>query len=191
MGELVPLLNEVLIKQLNLVATCNRSDAPAFSLALHGPERLSRTPPYLFHVTLQRVDEVRDYCVFAWYPQTHGFATSDGFILLHRTAQGGLHQVKLPEYTILPQLEHGHFSPYNIHKPGNVKQFYDAIPDRLIPYLQTGERYVLLWPGQQYDSWNWTDKVENSKLVLPGGPFLSFIVEDNEIMPIMPTLICG
>ncbi|RAH53136.1 hypothetical protein BO85DRAFT_472250 [Aspergillus piperis CBS 112811] len=143
-----------------------RSDAPAFSLALQGPGRLSRTSPYLFHVTLQRVDEVNDHC-------------------------GELHQVKLPEYTILPQLEHWHFSPYNIHKPGNVQQYYDVIPDRLIPYLQTGERYVLLWPGQQYGSWNWTDKVENSKVVLPGGPFLSFTVKDNENTPIMPTLISG
>ncbi|GKZ84919.1 hypothetical protein AnigIFM56816_010479 [Aspergillus niger] len=184
-------MEESLAPFLQYTEKDRRSDAPAFSLALQGPKKLSRTAPYLFHVTLQRVDEVSQYCVFAWYPQTHGFATSNGFILLHHTAQGELHPVTLPEYTTLPQLEHWHFSPYHCHKPSNVQQYYDVIPDRFIPYLQTGERYVLLWPGQQYGSWNWTDKVENSKVVLPGGPFLSFTVEDDENRPIVPTLISG
>ncbi|KAI2940833.1 hypothetical protein CBS63078_414 [Aspergillus niger] len=184
-------MEESLAPFLQYTEKDRRSDAPAFSLALQGPKKLSRTAPYLFHVTLQRVDEVSQYCVFAWYPQTHDFATSNGFILLHCTTQGELHPVKLPEYTTLPQLEHWHFSPYHCHKPGNVQQYYDVIPDRFIPYLRTGERYVLLWPGQQYGSWNWTDKVENSKIVLPGGPFLSFTVEDDENRPIMPTLISG
>ncbi|PYI00404.1 hypothetical protein BO78DRAFT_391938 [Aspergillus sclerotiicarbonarius CBS 121057] len=163
--------------------------SPAFSLELRGPEILSRNTPYLFDVTLRRVDDDSQHCLFSWTPQVHGFVASGGFLLLHHTAQGELKPVELPDDNKLPPLEYWRCFPVSLHPPGNVQQYPDIIPDRWLPYLQTGERYVLFWPGQRYTSWCWEENPggtlyayippAKTDLVLPAGPFLAFTVEDD------------
>ncbi|RAH85752.1 hypothetical protein BO86DRAFT_415995 [Aspergillus japonicus CBS 114.51] len=162
-------MEETLMPYLRCTEKDRRLDAPAFSLALQGPESLSRTAPYLFQVTLQRVDEESKICLFSWTPQMHGFIADGGFILLHHTAQCEL------------------------------RLYYDVFPERLLSHLQTGERYVLLWPGQRYTSWCLTDGASvygyippaRTDLVLPGGPFLSFTVEDDRDRPMAPAPFSG
>jgi len=127
--------------------------APAFSLTLQGPETLSRFVPYQFHVALQRVDESSEHCLFSWTPQMHGFVASGGFILLHHTTQGELKPVKITDCcNKLPSLELWRSFPLNVHRAGSIQQYYDILPNRLLQYLDTGERYVLFWPGQRYAS---------------------------------------
>jgi hypothetical protein len=151
---------------------------------------------------LQRVDESSEHCLFSWTPQTHGFVASGGFLLLHHTAQGQLKPVKLPECNKLPALELWRSFPLNEHGAGSVQQYYDILPDRLLHSLQTGERYVLFWPGQRYTSWCWEENPgeniygynppQKSEIVFPGGPFLLFTVVDNDgEKPIAPMLISG
>ncbi|RAL03644.1 uncharacterized protein BO80DRAFT_289449 [Aspergillus ibericus CBS 121593] len=131
----------------------------------------------------------------------HGFVPSRGFVLFHHTAQGELRPVELPDDNKLPPLEYWRCFPVSLHPPGNVQQYRDVVPDRLLPYLQTGERYVLFWPGQQYTSWKWEQNPggtlyghvppAKTELVLPAGPYLSFIVVEDDgeqptTMPISP-----
>ncbi|RAK82747.1 uncharacterized protein BO72DRAFT_366387 [Aspergillus fijiensis CBS 313.89] len=192
-------MGELLAPYLRCTGKDRRLDTPAFPLALQGPEKLSRTTPYLFHVTLQRLDKDSKTCLFSWNPQVHGFLADGGFILLHHTAQDELRPVELPGCNALPPLELWRSYPLNEHEPGGIQQFYDVFPERLLPRLQTGERYVLFWPGPNYTSWCLTDGTSfygyippaKTALVLPGGLFLSFTVEDDGDKPMAPAPLFG
>ncbi|RAH43303.1 uncharacterized protein BO95DRAFT_455197 [Aspergillus brunneoviolaceus CBS 621.78] len=179
-------MEELLAPYLRCTGKDRRLDAPAFSLALQGPEKLSRTAPYLFHVTLQRLDKDSKTCLFSWNPQVHGFLADGGFILLHHTAQGELRPVEFPGCNALPPLELWRSYPLNEHEPGGIQQYYDVFPERLLPRLQTGERYVLFWPG----FYGYIPPAKTA-LVLPGGPFLSFTVEDDGDKPMAPAPLFG
>jgi hypothetical protein len=129
----------------------------------------------------------------------HGFVASGGFILLHHTTQGELKPVKITDCcNRLPSLELWRSFPLNMHRAGSIQQYCDILPNRLLRYLQMGERYVLFWPGQRYASWCWEENPgeniygyippEKTEIVLPGGPFLSFTVVDDGKKPIAPQI---
>ncbi|OOO11118.1 hypothetical protein OAory_01075880 [Aspergillus oryzae] len=161
---------------------------PEIALELQGPERLWRKTPYLFHVTLRRIDEDARPCLFAWTPHIQGFTVS-GMILLHHTPEG-LENVELP-VSRLPPLEPWVNKQSSLieHAPGRAQQWVDVFPDRYLSLLKSGERYTLLWPGEKYATWEWgvaKDRVydyiptQNASLVLPGSPALTFTVEEGE-----------
>ncbi|KJK66064.1 hypothetical protein P875_00021863 [Aspergillus parasiticus SU-1] len=161
---------------------------PAITLELQGSERLWRRTPYLFEVTLRRIDEDARPCLFAWTPHIQGFTVS-GLILLHHTPEG-LKKVELP-ISALPPLEPWVNKQSSLieHAPGGAQRWVDIFPDNYVSLLKSGERYTLLWPGERYATWEWGvakdhlfDYIptQNVSLVLPGRPTLTFTVEEGE-----------
>jgi hypothetical protein len=65
----------------------------------------------------------------------------------------------------------------------------DALPDGFLSSLTAGERYTLFWPGERYAAWEWGVAknrfysyipTQDTSLGLPGGPMLTFTVEEGE-----------
>lgn len=137
---------------------------------------------------MRRIDNDNRPCIFSWTPHIDGF-TASGFILLHHTPEG-LKKIELP-VSSLPPLEPwvNEQSSFIEHIPGRVQWWMDVFPDLYLSHLKSGERYTLLWPGRKYATWDWgsaeghiysTIKAQDTGLVLPGGPALSFTMEEGE-----------
>jgi hypothetical protein len=181
-------MDEALAPYLRWTQKDHLPDTPAISLELQGPEKLWRRTPYLFEVILRRVDDRDSPCVFAWAPHIHGFIAS-GFILLHHACEG-LKQIKLPQSTLPPLLTWvSEESCFIEHTLGRAQRWMDVMPDRFLSCLIAGERYTLFWPGERYAAWEWGVAknhfysyipTQDASLVLPGGPMVTFTVEDGE-----------
>lgn len=77
-------------------------------------------------------------------------------------------------------------SCYIEHITGRVHRWMDVLPVRFFTYLTAGEIYTLFWSGERYAAWEWgvakngLIQTQDTSLVLPGGPMLSFTVEEGE-----------
>ena len=137
-------------------------------------------------------------CIFYWSGSRDGFA-SDGFLLLHRTADNQLEKIEVSSHDG-PRLQtpiKDEVSPWdhNIRElaPGGSDRFYQKIPQRYRDALVPGERYELVWAGGEVCWWDWgtikqhDGQARDSKpppLIMPGGSSLSFIVIAEQPLPV-------
>ena len=73
--------------------------------------------------------------------------------------------------------------------PGFSHSVLQTLPARYHKILQSGERYILLWPGGEIAEWDWGEGWERTgqelngpstsgvRLIVPGGPHISFTAE--------------
>jgi hypothetical protein len=143
--------------------------------------------------TIRRVQDGHDKpCIFLWDLVTDGFRPW-GFILLHHTAHGGLEKIEVRNVGVLvtPKVllvnGYNHFL-WELPPAGSVT-FKVSLPKSYRASLVPGDRYELIWPGVEIALWDWGTIREHLKrelkpklpsLVLPGGPRVSFTVEQGE-----------
>ncbi|KAH7371845.1 hypothetical protein BKA64DRAFT_268209 [Cadophora sp. MPI-SDFR-AT-0126] len=172
-------------------------DASQISLNISADHRLSTTLPFQIKFTLKRArDGHSNPCIFHWNPSIHGFGAT-GFVLLHEPENGTIENVEI-DRTGFVKLS-GEKTPLvvraGIHflwelAPGNETTFVATLPERYHKVLAPAEKYHLVWPGSQINEWEWgtisehanqelkptskDDDPQKPKLILPGGPSISF-----------------
>lgn len=150
---------------------------------------------------MKRAEDGHDSpCILHWSSNIHGFA-STGFVLLHEKADGDIEKVEIDHsgLVLLPGekgplvVGAGNYFLWQL-APGKETTFVATLPERFQKVLVTGERYHLVWPGNEIDQWEWGTISEHAdqeltsrsadgkstklKLNLHGGPSISFKVEE-------------
>jgi len=121
--------------------------------------------------------------------------------LLHEKADGDIEKVEIDHsgLVLLPGekgplvVGAGNYFLWQL-APGKETTFVATLPERFQKVLVTGERYHLVWPGNEIDQWEWGTISEHAdqeltsrsadgkstklKLNLHGGPSISFKVEE-------------
>ncbi|PVH79613.1 hypothetical protein DL98DRAFT_560718 [Cadophora sp. DSE1049] len=176
-------------------------DAPQISLNISVDQRLSKTLPFQIKFTLKRAEDGHSNpCIFHWSPNIHGFGAT-GFVLLHETADGTIEKVeidhtglvKLPEEKAPLVVGASNYFLWEL-APGSETTFVVILPERFQKVLVPGEKYQLVWPGNEIDEWDWGTIPEHAnqelkprstdyysqkpRLILPGGPSISFRAEE-------------
>jgi hypothetical protein len=162
---------------------------------------LSKTLPFQIELTLKRAEDGHSSpCIFHWSPNIHGFLAT-GFILLHITAASIVERVeidhtgllKLPEEVAPLVVGSGNHFLWEL-APGCETTFVATLPERYQRVLVPGDKYQLVWPGGEIDVWDWgtihehanqelrprstDDNPHKPRLILPGGPSISFQAEE-------------
>lgn len=174
--------------------TGHRPETPHLQLTLWGAEQLSTTLPYQLEFTITRQDTHDDPVTFRWSPDSDGFSLT-GFKLFRRTANGlelievdhsGLIDIsKKPDDKVTSHEHH----IWDLDQDDNI-QFWATLPERYHKHLEPGQQYILLWPGSEIAAWDWGEIEQHigeelnrqpERLVLPGGPRVSFTVAEESI----------
>ena len=150
---------------------------------------------------MKRAEDGHDNpCIFHWSPNIHGFGLI-GFVLLHETADGEIEKVEIDHSGLVTLPEEkgplvvgaGNYFLWEL-TPGNETTFVATLPERFQKVLVPSEKYHLVWPGNEIDQWDWGtisehadqelkprsayEKSAKPKLILPGGPSVSFQAEE-------------
>ncbi|PGG95000.1 hypothetical protein AJ79_10324 [Helicocarpus griseus UAMH5409] len=173
--------------------------APRFSLSLHAGDMLPiadtvDSPDGILFTLNREQDNSDQACVLKWKTGEDGF-TSPGLILLHHTPDGEVKEIDVDKESlhkstttrspfIVTQLE-----GYYIHEvqAGASISLKASLPGVYRQHLVPGERYELLWPGQEINLWDWGDvrqhlgqklKPREPKISIPSGPRILFTAVD-------------
>jgi len=176
----------------------NRTEEPRLRLHLKGEPRLSLAQPYEYSVEVKlerdRQGDNDKPILFKW-SSLQLFGPS-GLILLHHTPNG-LKPLDIDRSNLLkvaddrpPVIKEWNQNVQEF-KPGDSQTFLYSLLGGYHTSLQPGERYTMLWPGDEFTEWDWGTKQEHMgreltgpstsgvRLILPGGPHVSFTAEQS------------
>lgn len=188
-----------IVRELDKKLTVHRSDTPGVVLKLEASHKLWKDSSYSILFTLERIQDGHDEpCIFVWSLTTDGFRPW-GFVLLHHTADGGLEKIDICDKVLALETPdvlfidgyHSHGGILRELPPAGSDIFMASLDEHYQKLLVPGERYELIWPGGEIALWDWGTIKEHAgqvlrpkphRLVLPGGPRVSFTVEEGEMV---------
>jgi hypothetical protein len=145
--------------------------------------------------TLRREDTDQRSCIVYWDP----FTGSTGMLIFHRSPDG-LQKIDIKPGVLPPPKEllvnKWNGSLFEM-PPYSSTTFRISLPPRYQRTLKPGRQYELFWTGGEIDRWDWGNiqdhigldlKVQDSPLVVPGGPRICFTtVEGKRPIPVPPS----